>query len=1292
MKLWKRMKAKEKIAMLLMALGSSCTGIIPVEAANLVLTIPSDYSTSQMGAVTGSRVTTHVDAKPIEGIVQNLNRDPGLYGGFTINGKSMLVLRQYTYSTTILKPTMVIDPNGNTAEPVASGIVKNAANPHGGASDGKYIYLTDYDLGGVSVSRIDGKRIVEESSMTITKEKFFQDLQKGFEEGTAPFSYDPKTINLHTEGALVDKGHLLVACNINPYATGWMEYKDCVLFNYQITDNGLIFKGAARIPRNCDSVKINKYNDHYILNGIGGPQMWPGNETAIGIVSMQVSKGVTHPKEASHYAVLPKGVEGEIKKYDTNFYDSKVTPDGQAYLLAYEIKQGMNHYTVYKTTISNLCSENPTEWERIIGTRDIGYGFFGRINYDYYTKRLWAEISSTLEVYTDGDINPKYSWESVDFSTNKKHSQFNSVAMVMGDKVVGTPAMLRSKGLFNIDAYKNPVVEKAISKKSYDAAMTGTKKDAIYQDITKDWSHYLASKDIYIKRNIGVGDLETNVYAGVLARNGNDIIVDAHGHRIDMQLSNDIGSPTGIYTGNGKNVTMKADSINIATIVDADSGNSLSHAIWNDAGKYKGGIIDITGHVNVFMGGGIGGYGVAVHKLDRWGEKSNEAFESSKIHIHGDLSIRGKEGDQWGIPVNFENVFSRFNSAGILTTVDKSEIYVDGMVDLAVYGNGITTMAEDSQVTIGGGRIEVPLGMKYGYYSLGAYAGAIHVNTGIDGKTIGNKTVQLAGDVFVMKPATVNIALTNNKSYLQGIIDSGGISNLTIEKGAIWYNKRQNSRYEKDDEDIGFGEKSHVTKLMGASSFMDTGMIYQKDKMPITVDNYSGHVVVFYNHEENDPKHIIGGNVIIGKAEEGSEIILRTDRKGLSMDSQKEEDKKLVDDTLSYLASKLFYIDYKFEGRNLNGYVEIMEGITEPGVSRRIEHITYKKNGQGKYLDIPEEAIEPGEGSGSQPEEDPNLKGRTPETLMMNVGKNSMALAAIVWLSDMSHLQQRMGDIRLEKAESGLWARYTGGRNQWKPNITEAIQTYNIGQVGYDTYVGEWIIGGAFNYGTTNDTYYAYDVKKMSTAGGEGKENQYGLAIYASKAFHGGQYIDFIAKSIRVHNRYILNDALGKTLSADYDTQGYSISGEYGRTIQMGHGFYVKPDVQLMMGYMEAADYTADSTFDDEDEVDIHQDAIYITRGTFGLEIGHVSEEQNIFLKVSACKNFKGDLQSYFSRENKPKPRRTSLSIKDNWVEIEMGGSRSIGENMYIYGNISKSFGAVIKKDWKFDVGMRLGF
>ena len=89
---------QKRLRLGVLVLGGLLYGSV-ASAANLVSTIPSDYGNSEMGAVTGSRVTTDVDATPHAGVLKNLNRDPASFG-FHQKGRSRILLRQYTYSTT----------------------------------------------------------------------------------------------------------------------------------------------------------------------------------------------------------------------------------------------------------------------------------------------------------------------------------------------------------------------------------------------------------------------------------------------------------------------------------------------------------------------------------------------------------------------------------------------------------------------------------------------------------------------------------------------------------------------------------------------------------------------------------------------------------------------------------------------------------------------------------------------------------------------------------------------------------------------------------------------------------------------------------------------------------------------------------------------------------------------------------------------------------------------------------------------------------------------------------------
>ena len=958
---------KWQAALLATVLGASLGAVPTAQAAILALTVPSDYTTSQLGAVTGSRVTTHVDAAPTAGLMKDLNRDPALYPGVTINGQSLMLLRQYNYSTTDLKPLMILNPDSNPPEIVAQGIVKAAANPHGAASNGTHVFMADYDNGVVAGATVNGNQIEENENLTLTTERVFQDLQTAQRDNRVPFAYDPENVTLHAEGLYMEGNQLLVAYNVNDSKLGWAKYYDGFMLQYEVMPNNTLkFRGAAPIGRNVDSLRINKYNDSYITNAIGGMQHYGGErnpESGMFIVKGNLEAGLGHPNAYEtfhHQAVIPDNVTEQLDTHYSDFYHSKITPDGQAYVLTYGLEAGkVNRYQVWKTTVSNLAAEDPEDWEKIVDTSP-NAGWFGRIDYDYYTKRLWAEIGSYLFVYTDGDTKPTRGWEAKSFSTQENHTMFNSVGIIGGDKITGTLATLAQTAPQGINVYQNAKAQPPAGAVRYKDTLTATDEDTSYDGVTDDYQLYRFTKDIQIARKTknDLGDLNTNVFAGIFLRDGEDADIEADGHVLGIDSRSHFGSPVGIYVTNGKNATIKADRVNIKTVVNATNGNAITRGIWNDAMTDKSSSIEITGDVDLSMVGGYGGYGVAVQKLDRWGEKSNAATVSSQINIHGDLSIRKSDGSDWGIGANLDNVYSRFNSAGLLTTVDQSEITVDGNVDLAVYGNGITTRGQDSKVSIGGGRIVVPSGTGYGYYSVGSYLGTVNVNTGTDGKTPGNHRVQLEGDVFTLSTGTVNLALTDAQSYLNGIVDNGGKASLTLQNGATWFNNQRNTRYAEDNEDVGAGEKSRVTTLTGGSDAAQAGVIFQKDSKDLTIDNYSGHTTVLY---ENDGLSIKGGNLIIGSAAPSSAVTLRTNGDGLNTSADASEvDKELLNHTLNKLANKAFYTAYATGEKNLTGKVEVAEGLTAQSASKLLKDITWKDaDGQGQY--IPKEKEEPSE-------------------------------------------------------------------------------------------------------------------------------------------------------------------------------------------------------------------------------------------------------------------------------------------------------------------------------------------
>lgn len=967
--MWKMSNKKRKMAFLTALIGSLMSGS-SVGAANLMATIPSDYANSQMGGVTGSRVTTKVDAAPVVGAVKNLNRDPATFS-VMLDGESKIFLRQYVYGVTDLKGSILMDADGDWASGAnPTGVIKAVPNAHAVTGFGNTIYATGYDQGQVGIAHIVDNQIAEDTTKTV-------DLKKDIKEKTGDIdakAYDTytdtngsiQTTRVHGEGLLVKDGYLYVAASVN-LKGGYDNYDNGYLMQYKInSDGGLSYNGYARIGKNTDQVKLNNYNHLILSTSIGGYQNYGfGNkETSLDYVNINGNNiGNLHDKKS---IILPE----QVKNDGYDFRDMKVLPDGTVYVMKYTLSDvggdNKSGFTgrVYQTTMANLMSKNPDDWNIVLaGTVGEDGGWFGRLNAEYYTKRLWVEWGNNLYVYEDGDTKPTHQWETKDFSTDKQFYQFNSVTMLPTDQVWGSLAKLttyRPEG-FTASSETKITLENADAKigtVTRKAGITGTSADqTAFSDVISDDGTYSFTKDEVLSINLGKeGDHATNAAAVIQAKDGKDITIDASGHTLQLASKNYIASPVGIYAGNGKNVTITADKVDVVTS-GYSSGNSLTNAIWNDGGKNTASQITVNGDVNISMSGGYGGNGVAIQKSFRWGENSQESTVSSAITIHGNLKIAGEDSATWGIPVNQENVLSRFNNAGILTNIEKSKVTVTGDVDMAVYGNGITTNAVGSEVSIGGGHITVPQGTKYGYYTLGAYVGTINVNMNEAGSAAGTHDVQLDGDVFALKSTgTINLGLTTKNSYLNGIIDNGGKVNMWLQNGAVWTNEAKNTRYKQDDEDVGNNEISRVTFLHGGtkSGTGDTaGVIIQTaNSKSLTIDKFSGAAKVLYSHDSNTPTKILGGDVTIGRAIRGSEIVLRTD-----YDDNMQSD-AVKNQVLNALAEKLYYKDAVNGKKFLSGKVEIAEGLTASSVAKYTGNIAFNQtDGQGSFA-----------GSGEKPE------------------------------------------------------------------------------------------------------------------------------------------------------------------------------------------------------------------------------------------------------------------------------------------------------------------------------------
>lgn len=310
-----------------------------------------------------------------------------------------------------------------------------------------------------------------------------------------------------------------------------------------------------------------------------------------------------------------------------------------------------------------------------------------------------------------------------------------------------------------------------------------------------------------------------------------------------------------------------------------------------------------------------------------------------------------------------------------------SKFTVNGNVDMDVTGVALQAN-KDGFITVRGGKIKTHEIKTSETYAMLAEEGSVFMNTGTNGNEPGTEDVEVYGNLGVINKnygwdpnpgnhaSLVSIALTTSKSKLTGGVlnefaengnnpHQSGID-IYLKNGGLWENRwigteRVAAVQKRENKDSYLYTGSKVRKLIGGASEAERGIIHQKENKPITVENYNGYEMVYYDHSSDG--NIIGGDFVVKHAGEGSHITLRTDNKGLNTSSTKAADKNLVSAILNKLASKLYYSAYKDGERNLTGKVEIAEGLTAPSASREGK-ITYKDaDGQGQYIYTP--AVDP---------------------------------------------------------------------------------------------------------------------------------------------------------------------------------------------------------------------------------------------------------------------------------------------------------------------------------------------
>lgn len=611
---------------------------------------------------------------------------------------------------------------------------------------------------------------------------------------------------------------------------------------------------------------------------------------------------------------------------------------------------------------------------------------------------------------------------------------------------------------------------------------------------------------------------------------------------------------------------------------------------------------------------------------------------------------------------------------------DDTRITVKGNANIDVVGVGLQANKDGYIRVLGGADIKTyPLDTSDTYSAL-SEEGFVYVNTGMDGLEPGTNDVKMYGNVgFLDKNygieknphnhgSEISLGLTTpNSKLVGGVLNEFDESNnnpyhgglrLYLQNGATWRNEwlgaeRVYPTQGRPDNANYLYTGSRVEHFIGGKDAASKGIIQAVDARPITINNYAGHTAIDY--EKGAPASAQGkGQVVINHAEKGSSVTMHSSAEVLKGYANINNPRG----TLHQLANKLTYTNFNKGERNLGVNVQVDGGLISPTYSTNLGTESFAMDGKASVTD---QAVV-----------------TTRESELVSGAKSALASSMMQMKADTNDLQRRLGDVRLNSDKHGVWGKYIGGKSK----ITDDAyvnQTYNMAQVGYDTLRGDWTVGGALLYGTSNNDY----------ALGSGSGKTAGLAVYGAKQFKDGRYVDVIGKVNRLKNDFTVHNTLGTTLSGDYRNTGASLSVEYGKRIKKDNGFYIDPNAELTFSRLSSESFEARTNTGST--VHIDSDAVNSVIGRIGVGIGKESKNSNIFLKAALAHEFSGKMNATYSMAGEP-TTGSEVNLKDTWLDLELGGSWSVRPNTYVYGTFTKNFGATVDNSYRIDAGIRHNF
>lgn len=606
---------------------------------------------------------------------------------------------------------------------------------------------------------------------------------------------------------------------------------------------------------------------------------------------------------------------------------------------------------------------------------------------------------------------------STTFNNSNGQASFNS--LVEEDSLrLNYYDVLCARMMDTFDSEKNTFYDKGINGATHSTHDGSIKTEQYYLDNgvynEENDTYVFADKNVQlnVKNNIVNSSYasDKDVYAGISADCNSTTNIDLNGNNLDLNVSSDkekyvvngilaVGSPYNTDWGNVEIKNAGAVNINVSS----------------ETANYTYGI-SASGKVLIHNGGdGLENKVLKISATDKNGngctgiDVSGVVGQTPTVVIDGLVDIKGMKEAVYLNDGIFEAAGGKFEGSSNTININgnKSKVSINVCKDEAgnVIGGSNNVVQIDGPIKNASGTL-----LNLGLNGSESYFNGNFTGSGKSTSVTSNGNVTTGINLFMDNgskwagnfASTIPLALRmHNGSIWEGGSSSVNMSkarplSLTIDTGSLW---------KTNGNSIGVkyftGGKTEAERgYVDMTTVKETDSTIYKGEM--VIDNYAGNTMFFYGRDSEYPTRVLGGNITIGSAAEGSAITLSTDNDGIDTSNAGE-----VSKVLNKLANKLTYTG-AIEGaeNNLDGYVQIAEGLTASSAALKLGDISFSaEDGKGSLK----------EGSIITPEnkKNPEVIYGDKETAMMKGAKTAMASAALLWRAENNDLMKRMGDLRL---------------------------------------------------------------------------------------------------------------------------------------------------------------------------------------------------------------------------------------------------------------------------------------